>query len=87
LPFGKIIIKINNVIYNNRVKSKLELNITTKKSFRKQVIMLISEINSNTIISQVNIHVSNINRLLKGIKSKVLADLIIKILLSPLTKL
>ena len=35
-----------------------------------------SEINFNIIVSQANIYVSNINRLLKGIKSEVLANLI-----------
>ena len=63
-------------IYNNGVKSKLKLNITTKRSFRKYVIISISEINSKTIVSQANIHVLNINRLLKGIKSEFLADFI-----------
>ena len=32
--------------------------------------------NSNIIVSQVNIHISNINRLLKGVKSEILADFI-----------
>jgi len=35
-----------------------------------------SEINFNIIVSQVNIHILNINRLLKDIKSKVLANFI-----------
>ena len=76
LPFGKIIIKISNVIYNNRVIIKLKINITTKKSFRKYIIISISKINSKTIVSQANVHVLNINRLLKAIKSEVLADFI-----------
>ena len=38
--------------------------------------MLMSEINFNIIVSQVNIHILNINRLLKDIKSKVLANFI-----------
>ena len=76
LPFGKIIIKISNVIYNNRVIIKLKINITTKKSFRKHIIISISKINSKTIVSQANVHVLNINRLLKAIKSEVLADFI-----------
>ena len=76
LPFGKIIIKISNVIYNNRVIIKIKINITTKRSFRKHVIISISKINSKTIVSQANVHVLNINRLLKAIKSEVLADFI-----------
>ena len=32
--------------------------------------------NSEAIVLQVNVHISNINRLLKGVKSKVSADFI-----------
>lgn len=42
----------------------------------KQVIIPMSKINSNTIVSQANIYIFNINRLLKDIKSKVLANFI-----------
>jgi len=35
-----------------------------------------SENNFNIIIFQINIHVSNTNKLLKGVKSEMLADLI-----------
>ena len=72
---GKII-KIYNITNNKKIKSKLKLNITTKSPSRKQVIMPISINNSNTIISQANIHISNINKLLKDVKSKVFANFI-----------
>ena len=70
LPFGKIIIKISNVIYNNRVIIKIKINITTKRSFRKHVIISISKINSKTIVSQANIHVLNINMLWQPLITK-----------------
>ena len=41
---GKII-EIHNTIYNNGVKGKLKLNMTTKRPSKKQVIILMSEIN------------------------------------------
>jgi len=50
--------------------------MTTKESSRKQVIILMSKINSNTIVSQENVYDSNINRLLKDVKFEVSADFI-----------
>jgi len=63
-------------MYNNRVKDKLKLNIITKGPFRKQIIIPMSKINSNIIVSQANIYIFNINRLLKDIKSEVSANFI-----------
>jgi len=48
--------------------------MTTKGS--SQIIILISTNNSEAIISQANIHILNINRLLKDVKSEVFADFI-----------
>jgi len=48
--------------------------MTTKGS--SQIIILISTNNSEAIISQTNIHILNINRLLKDVKSEVFADFI-----------
>lgn len=70
------IIKIHNIVNNDEMKSKLKLNVTTKGPSRKQIIILMRKNNSNIIVSQVNIHISNINRLLKGVKSEILADFI-----------
>ena len=44
-------------MYNNRVKNKLKLNIITKEPSRKQVIIPMSKINSNTTVSQANIYI------------------------------
>lgn len=70
------IIKIHNIVNNDEMKSKLKLNVTTKGPSRKQIIISMRKNNSNIIVSQVNIHISNINRLLKGVKSEILADFI-----------
>ena len=48
--------------------------MTIKYLFRKQIIILISINKSNIIVSQTNIHILNINRLLKDVKSKISAD-------------
>lgn len=50
--------------------------MTTQESSRKQIIILMSEINFNTIVSQANVYNSNINRFLKGVKFEVSADFI-----------
>jgi len=50
--------------------------MTTKNPSRKQIIISISINNAKAIISQANKHISNINRLLKYVKSNVSADFI-----------
>ena len=50
--------------------------MTTKSLFRKQIIISISTNNAKTIISQANKYISNIDRLLKDMKSNVSADFI-----------
>ena len=50
--------------------------MTIKGPSRKQVIISMSEDNARTIVSQANTHISNINRLLKGVKSEILANFI-----------
>ena len=49
--FPSKIIEIYNIANNNRKKSKLKLNITTKGPPRKQVIIPMSKNNSNIITS------------------------------------
>ena len=46
----------------------------TKESLRKQVIIFMNSNNAERIMVKFNIHIFNINRLLKGIKSDVLAN-------------
>ena len=50
--------------------------MTTKGLSKKQIIVPISSNNINIIISQTDKHISSMNRLLKNIKSDVLADYI-----------
>jgi len=50
--------------------------MTTKDSSRKQVIISMGTNNIERVIVQLNIHVANINRLLKDIKLEVSVDFI-----------
>jgi len=45
--------------------------MTTKGSSRKQIIILIGINNPERVIVQANNYITNINRLLKGTKSKI----------------
>ena len=68
--------KIQKVMNNVSKKNKLKLNITTKSSSRKQVIVFIGSNNSERVMNKTNAYISNINRLLKGIKSDISANFI-----------
>ena len=70
------IIEIYNITENSRVKDRPKLNITTKEPSRKQIIIPMSEVNARTIALQANAYISNINRLLKEVKSEMSANLI-----------
>jgi len=48
----------------------------TKDPLRKQIIILMSTNNTERIMVQSNSYIANINRLLKEVKSKILADYI-----------
>jgi len=48
----------------------------TKESLRKQVIILVSNNNKTKFIEMSSTHITNINRVLKNIKSEVMADFI-----------
>ena len=50
--------------------------MTTKKPSYKQVIVLMSKTNIDNIITSLTGHITNINRTLKNIKSKVIVDYI-----------
>jgi len=52
------------------------LHVWHKNPFQKQIIIFISMKNSERVIVQANKHITNINRLLKGVKSKIFADYI-----------
>ena len=68
--------EIHNVTSNSNQKGKPKQNMTTKGLSRKQIIVLMSMNNAERVITQSNMHVSNINRLLKDIKSEISADFI-----------
>ena len=70
------------MIYGNS-----KLNITTKDSSRKQVIVPISNDNKTKFIALLSKHITNINRLLKNIKSEVIADFICIVLMLKATNL
>ena len=61
---------------NSNQKRKSKLNMTTKDPSRKQIIIFMSTNNTERVIIQSNIHISNINRLLKDIKSEIYANFI-----------
>ena len=61
---------------NSNQKRKSKLNMTTKDPSRKQIIIFMSTNNTERVIVQSNIHISNINRLLKDIKSEIYANFI-----------
>lgn len=70
--------KIKNIqkIISSESKLKLELNITTKGLSRKQVIIPMNLDNTNKFMKDSSAHITNINRVLKNIKSDIMADFI-----------
>ena len=50
--------------------------MTTKRLSRKQVIILMNSKNANNFMKKSSSYVTNINRVLKNIKSEVMADFI-----------
>jgi len=70
--------KIKNIqkIISGENNPKLKLNMTTKGSSRKQVIISINLDNTNKFMKDSSAHVTNINRALKNIKSNIMADFI-----------
>jgi len=57
-------------------KKKLRINMTTKGLLRRQIIILISTNIISKFMSLSSEYISNINRILKNIKSEVMADFI-----------
>ena len=70
--------KIENIhrIINNMNKSKPHIKMTTKGLLQKQVIVPMSRANVDKIMALSSIHVTNINRALKNIKSNIMVDYI-----------
>ena len=70
--------KINNIhkIINDIGKPKSKVNMTTKRPSRKQVIIPISNENKTRFIESSSKHIANLNRVLKNIKSDVMANFV-----------
>jgi len=68
--------KIDNIhkMIHNIDKSKPKLNMTTKDPLRKQIIVSMSNDNKAKFMVSSSKHITNFNRLLKNIKSEVMAD-------------
>ena len=62
------VLEIYNVMNKLSQKSKVKINITTKDSFRKQIIIFMGTNNTKRVMVQSNIYITNINRLFKDIK-------------------
>ena len=70
--------KIENIqkIIKDKDKSKPRLNMTTKGLSHKQIIILMNSDNNIQFMKEASSHVVNINRVLKNIKSTIMADFI-----------
>jgi len=75
LPTKKVI-EINDIVNNKTGQAKPKINMTTKDLSRKQIIIPMSENNSEIISNFANFHISNINRYLKEAKSNTITDFI-----------
>ena len=75
LPTKKVI-EINDIVNNKTGQAKPKINMTTKDPSRKQIIIPMSENNSEIISNFANFHISNINRYLKEAKSNTITDFI-----------
>jgi len=63
-------------IINNVEKPKPRINMISKGPSHKQVIILMSIENTKYFIRESSMHIININRVLKDIKSNIIADFI-----------
>jgi len=72
----KTVIEINDIVNNKAGLKKPKINMTTKGSLRKQIIIPMNTYNSKIIGNFTNTHIANINRCLKEAKSATIADFI-----------
>ena len=70
--------KIKNIqrIIKGDSKLKPKLNMATRGPLRKQIIIPINIDNRNKFVAKASAHISNINRVLKNIKSDVKANFV-----------
>jgi len=66
--------KINNIqkIINRGSKPKPKINMTTKSSSKKQIIVSMNNHNKTKFMKDSSTHVTNLNKALKNIKSKIM---------------
>lgn len=70
--------KIENIyrIINDFKQIKPRINMTTKSSSRKQIIIPIGNYNKSKFIASLNLYITNLNSTLRNIKSEVIANFI-----------
>ena len=70
--------KIENIykIINNSGKVKHKLNMTTKDLSRKQIIIPIDNDNKSKFMTSLSTYITNLNSVLRNIKSNVIADFV-----------
>jgi len=68
--------KIENIyrIINDSGKVKPRINMTTKGLSRKQIIVSMGNDNKSKFIASSNLHITNLNSVLRNIKSEVIGD-------------
>jgi len=71
----KNIDNIQHMIKGNS-KPKPQMNMTTKDLFRKQVIIPMNNVNKENFIEENSAHITNMNRALKNIKTKVMVNFV-----------
>jgi len=69
---GKILKAKNSGVGNKKPK----INMTTRGLSRREVIILMTKVNTELIINSAYIHISNVNNCLKNSKSDIIADFI-----------
>ena len=74
--FSNKVSEIHEVMNKSSQKSRPKLNITTKEPLRKQVIIPMGSNKSERVMVKANTYISNINRLLKRVKSNISMDFI-----------
>ena len=67
--------QVNNIVKGN-LKSKPHIQMTTKRLFRKQIIVLMSNNNISSFMKNSSAHVTNLNKLLRNAKMEVAVDFI-----------
>ena len=67
--------QVNNIV-NGQNKLKPHIRMTTKGPSRKQIIIPMSDDNISSFTKNSTLHVANINRLLRNVKTEVLVDYI-----------